>query len=79
MHSYKLHIKSELRKPMYTRDNEYIIIPDYRTIDHLRRIPRHHQMIENLRRLDQIILMIGTNNIKRGETHMKQPMTTTRL
>ena len=67
MDSNGRHIANELRKPQYTKDNEYIIIPDYRTIEDLKRIPRHQTIIEDLRRLDQIILMIGTNNIKRGD------------
>jgi hypothetical protein len=60
-------IGNELRRYQYSNDNEYIMIPDYRTVEDLQRIPRHHQVIEELRTLDQIIVMMGTNNIKRGD------------
>ena len=67
MDSNGKYIITELRKHQAKSHAEYITIPEYRTIEDLRRIPRHQVLIEELRTLDQIIIMQGTNNIKRGD------------
>ena len=67
MDSNGKYIINELRKHQAKSHAEYITIPEYRTIEDLRRIPRHQALIEELRTLDQIIIMQGTNNIKRGD------------
>ena len=60
-------IINELRKHQYKTQAEYINIPEMRTIEDLRRIPRNQPLIDELRTLDQILIMQGTNNIKRGD------------
>lgn len=57
-------ISRELQKHHYRKSSEYIPIPDYRTIEDLEKITRHQTTIEEIRTLDQIVIMIGTNNIK---------------
>ena len=58
---------TELRKLQNRSHADYINIPDQRTVEDLKRLPRHQDMVDQLRSLDQIIIMQGTNNIKRGD------------
>ena len=60
-------IITELRKLQNRSQADYINIPDQRTVEDLKRLPRHQDMVDQLRSLDQIIIMQGTNNIKRGD------------
>ena len=60
-------IANEFKRSQYINETDYTLINDYRTIEDLQRIPRHDQIIEELRQYDQIVIMIGTNNIKRGD------------
>ena len=60
-------IINELRKHQYKTQAEYINVPEMRTIEDLKGIPRHQALIDELRTLDQILIMQGTNNIKRGD------------
>jgi len=60
-------ILNELKKNQYRQHNDYIAIQEYRTLEDLDRIVRHQAVVEELRTMDQIVIMMGTNNIKRGD------------